>query len=534
MSSPLRSRGRFVLPALVALLALAPAGAPATAAAKAKAKAAKAPALVQPASCSATPLTRAQRTRDTDDDRRANWRDGDVDGDHRVNGRDGDVDGDHQSNGKDADVDGDGLRNGVDRDVDGDGRANASDPDVDGDGIPNAKDPDIDGDGIPNAKDPDIDGDCTVNGRDADSDGDGIPDTQDAAAFGDGAGQAARAASTTDRVPAAFFGLVANEAMGRTGAAQDAVLSEIRAAGAGTLRQKLDWASVERAPGQYTWTSFDQLMLGAARAGLHVLPILFNPPAFASADPQADGTAPPRDNADFAAFAAAAVRRYGPGGALWAAHPEVAPVPVASWQVWNEPNFKAYWPSGPDPAAYAAMLRAVGDAIHGADPAAEVVAAGLPESYSGISVVAYVEGLYAAGAKGAFDTLAVHPYARSAEQALAILEGARAVLDRHGDAAVPIWATELGWATDGPAAPYVVDAADQAALVTRTLTALVAQRAQLRLRGVVYYDWQDCGPYSGGTDFWGLHTGLHGVDGAPKPALAAFTATTQALTAPAA
>jgi hypothetical protein len=335
-------------------------------------------------------------------------------------------------------------------------------------------------------------------------------------------------AATNARVPAAFFGVVANEAMVRTGAERDQLLTEIRAAGAGTLRQELDWSSVEPTPGVQSWDRFDALVLAAARAGLHVLPVLFDPPPFRSSDPDpdADGTAPPRDNAAFAAFAAAAVARYGPGGSLWAAHPEVVPVPVSAWQVWNEPNVPAYWPAGPDPAAYAAMLRAVGDAIHRADPAAEVVTAGLPDSYSRVSVVAYLRGLYAAGARGAFDTLAVHPYARSAVRCVAILDGARAELDRHGDARVPIWATELGWASDGPVAPYRVGAGAQAALITQTFRALVDARVRLRLRGVVYYDWQDGAPYDG-TDFWGLHTGLHGLDGTPKPALAAFMQATR-------
>jgi len=520
MSVP-RSASRGLLAALVLVLAalIAP-------------TASDAAMVARPAACPGVAVPATALARDTDHDRRPNWRDGDVDGDGKPNGRDRDVDGDHQPNGRDRDVDGDGLRNAIDRDVDGDGRANVSDPDVDGDGIPNGRDPDVDGDGTPNGRDPDIDGDCVVNGRDRDSDGDGTPDPQDTTAYGTAAGQAASARAGVTRVPASFFGLVANEAMASSGAAQQDTLNQIRAAGAGTLRQKLDWATIERTPGQYTWGPFDALVLAAARAGVQVLPILFNPPAFASADPTADGTAPPRDNATFAAFAAAAVRRYGPGGALWAAHPEVPAVPITAWQVWNEPNFRAYWPTGPDPAGYAAMLRVVGAAIHGADPGAEVVAAGLPDTYSGMSVVDYLQGLYAAGARGSFDTLAVHPYARSAEQAVAIIEAARAVLDAHGDGTVPIWATELGWATQGPAAPYNVGPDAQAALLTRTLTTLVAEHDRLHLRGVVYYDWQDCGVYDGGTDFWGLHTGLHAIDGTPKPALAAFTQTTQALTAP--
>jgi len=429
------------------------------------------------------------------------------------------------------DSDHDGIVNARDRDIDGDGIFNSRDRDVDGDGIPNTRDRDVDGDGVPNLRDADVDGDCVANGRDADSDGDRVRDERDPTAFGPRPKARTAQAPATRAVSASFFGLVANEAMAASGDEQDAVMAQLRAAGAGTLRQKFDWAAVERTPGVYSWAATDALMLAAGRAGVAVLPILFNPPAWESAAPDAPGTAPPRDNGALAAFADAAVRRYGPGGTLWAAHPDAPAAPIHAWQVWNEPNFKAFWSTGPDPAAYAAMLRAVGDAIHTADPGAEVVAAGLPESYSAISVQRFVDGMYAAGAKGSFDTLAVHPYARSADETVWILEQARRALDRHGDRAVGLWATELGWATGGPPAPYRVREVDQARLMTQTLDALVAQRDRLRLRGAVYYFWQDCAPWPGGKDFWGLHTGLHRLDGSAKPALAAFVDGTRALSA---
>jgi hypothetical protein len=526
-----RIPGRFVLPALIALLAC-----PGAAEAKAHAHAASIrPAKVKvslPAACGGVAFTAAQKRRDADHDGIANYRDNDVDGDRIPNLRDLDLDGDRRRNGADRDSDGDGIVNRRDRDGDGDGVANGKDADVDGDGIANGKDADVDGDGIANGKDPDIDGDCLVNRRDPDSDGDGIPDKQDTQAYGMAKAASVTRTASPGTVPAAFFGLVANEAMGAgSSAAQDGVTAAIRAAGAGTLRQKLDWATIERSPGVYTWDAFDALVASATRAGLQLLPILFNPPAFHSGDPGADGTAPPTDNGTFAAFASAAVHRYGPGGAFWAAHPELTATPIHAWQVWNEPNFKAYWPTGPNPAGYAAMLRTVGGAIHAADAGANVVAAGLPDSYSGMSPVDFIEGLYAAGARGSFDTIAVHPYARSSDEALAILQAVRDELNRHGDGAVPIWATELGWATGGPAAQYTVDEATQAQMVQRTLTALVAARTSLNLAGVVYYDWQDCGAYAGGSDFWGLHTGLHRIDGSAKPALDAFTQTTHALTA---
>ncbi len=78
-------------------------------------------------------------------------------------------------------------------------------------------------------------------------------------------------------------------------------------------------------------------------------------------------------------------RRYGPGGSFWTAHPELAPSPIRSWQVWNEPNIQAFWATGPDPAAYVRMLDAVGAAIRAVDPGAEIVAGGLPYAGNGLT-----------------------------------------------------------------------------------------------------------------------------------------------------
>jgi hypothetical protein len=63
------------------------------------------------------------------------------------------------------------------------------------------------------------------------------------------------------------------------------------------------------------------------------------------------------------AWATQLVDRYGRGGSLWRAHPEVRPRPITSWQVWNELTLPVYWPSGPNARRYVNLLRAVGSAI---------------------------------------------------------------------------------------------------------------------------------------------------------------------------
>src|SRR5918993_758681 len=195
-------------------------------------------------------------------------------------------------------------------------------------------------------------------------------------------------------------------------------MAAIAGTGARVLRQPFYWSVMEPQRGRYDFSLYDAYIATAANANLRVLPILFDPPAFRSAGPVAGarrGTYPPASNTDFAFFAAALVRRYGPGGEFWQRHPELPQLPIQSWQVWNEPNIPVYWPSGPNPGEYAAMLRAVSSGIKAVDPGAKVVTAGLNESEIGIKLAPFLNGMYRAGAKGSFDVLALHPYAPASD-----------------------------------------------------------------------------------------------------------------------
>ncbi|MDX6677472.1 MAG: polysaccharide biosynthesis protein PslG [Solirubrobacteraceae bacterium] len=304
-----------------------------------------------------------------------------------------------------------------------------------------------------------------------------------------------------------------------------ATAAAIRDAGAGMVREPFSWARIETAPGHLDFSVYDTVMTAAASAGLKVLPVVMDPPAWRSTAPATGALRamyPPSDVAAMAALATALVQRYGPGGSFWASHPELSAAPIHSWQVWNEPNIPAFWATGPDPAGYVRMLRAVGAAIHAADPYAEVVTGGLPYAGAGIPVAQFVDGMYAAGARGTFDTLAIHPYAANPAGVLEILRLARAQLDRLGDPQRFMRATEFGWATGGPPVTITASEPAQAALLRDTLAALQQARGVLRLRGYVVFRWKDVGLNPGQADVWALHTGLLREDGTPKPALAAF------------
>jgi hypothetical protein len=306
-----------------------------------------------------------------------------------------------------------------------------------------------------------------------------------------------------------------------------AVAAAQRSAGVGLVRQSFSWARIETAPGQLDFSVYDDVVASAASAGLAVLPVVMDPPSWRSTAPATGsvrGMYPPRDPADMAWLATALVRRYGPSGSFWAAHPALPPVPIHSWQVWNEPNIPAFWSTGPDPAAYVRLLEAVGSAIRGADPTAEIVAAGLPYAESGMTIGAFIDAMYADGARGTFDTIAIHPYASSPAVVLGILQAVRQQLDRLGDPDRPIWATEFGWATGGPPVTVTTSETSQAKQLRDTIALMAQARDSLHLRGFIAYRWRDVGPNDGQNDVWALHTGLLRQDGSAKPALDAFRA----------
>ncbi len=330
-------------------------------------------------------------------------------------------------------------------------------------------------------------------------------------------------------LPSDFFGLVTEDTFAHPGSYRNTMLNRQAGMGIGLVRQTFDWATIERKRGVYDFTAYDGFVAALAAHHMELLPVLLDPPKFRSSAPSKGakaGTYPPKDFTSMGHFAALLVHRYGPNGTFWAQRPGLPKVPIRAWQVWNEPSLPAYWPSGPNPAQYTRLLKVVGAAIKRKDPGAEVVTAGIPESKLGIPFGTFLKGMYKAGAASAFDTMAIHPYAKDDAGVAAAIRSARQIMDSNGDTQAPIWVTEVGWASGGPASPFTVGLAGQASRISSTFNTLVSLRSQDHLRGVVYFDWRDGAPYAPKfRDFWGLHTGLLTLRGRDKPALRAMSDT---------
>lgn len=358
---------------------------------------------------------------------------------------------------------------------------------------------------------------------------------------------ASLSAVTADRaeakVPREFFGVVPSVPPTHLDMAQ------MNSMGVGTLRGLLVWPVVEPSPGVYHWNYFDQLVAAAAQQGIRVFPTVYGTPDWANffdANGECGSGCGPQGDAArnaFANFVAAAVRRYGPNGEFWqssggeCAVPPLCPeepaacgcnqpLPVRSWQLWNEQNSPKYWWPEPNPGAYARLVAAAGGAIRSVDPAAEVVLGGMwgpLDTDAVIPTSRYLKRFYAVpGIEGAFDAVAVHPYSPTVAGVKEQMLLARRAMRKARDAGTAIWVTELGWASGGPRNEGLVKTPKaQARLLDKSFRYLLEKRKAWKIRGITWYSWRDASAQE--TDCaWCPRAGLRTVSGGKKPASRAF------------
>jgi hypothetical protein len=329
---------------------------------------------------------------------------------------------------------------------------------------------------------------------------------------GGGGGGSGGAANGADQANDPFYGVVSAEPL-----PGGPLLARMGRGGVGTLRVNLSWGSVQStADAAFDWTHYDLVIGAAALYGIQVLATVYGsaPWAESTAEHPPLGSAQPR----FEQFVRAAVERYGSGGSFWREHPDLPEMPIANWQLWNEPNSHLFWKPAPDVSDYLKLLRGFEGTVHSADSGAKVLLGGLfPTPRGDITMKSFLTQLYQRGGGRLFDAAAVHPYAATPQRALASTAELRTLMARAGDRDKPIWITEVGWASTGTPPGLVVGPAGQADYLRRTFELVAADRDRLRIAGVIWYSLSDTpGP------LWVGHCGLFTVDGAPKPAWDAF------------
>jgi len=273
--------------------------------------------------------------------------------------------------------------------------------------------------------------------------------------------------------------------------------------------------------------TFDAAIKQLNAAGVEPVFVVSEAPAWSNGG-SSDVKVPPTDPNDFGDF----LKRF-------AAHNKTVGK-VAGYEVWNEPDENDFWHPGPDPIKYTAMLKAAYAGIKAGDPSAAVVAG--PTTGNNYS---WLDSLYAAGAAGSFDVVAVHTdtacldrapdefYRENGLLARFTFLGYRTVRDTmvaHGDGGKPIWMSELGWSSTGGSPtsctrgmwagqkPSGVTEANQAAYLTKAYACLANDPY------VTKADWFTMRDTSSEPVDELNHYGLLRTDGSPKPSLSAFRA----------
>lgn len=209
------------------------------------------------------------------------------------------------------------------------------------------------------------------------------------------------------------------------------------------VRYFVSWRALQPAPGAIApsaLASYEQVF-AQLPPGTKVILDVVDSPQWETGSPEEH--APPANPRDYAAFVGALAERFG--------------TKVAAYEIWNEEDAPAWWIGAPDPTAYAQLLEATYPVVKAADPSATVVLGGLTGND-----FQFLEGVYAAGAKGSFDAVGVHtdtacnklspyeflrgPEDRLLPDSFLAYREVHAVMLANGDDK-PIWMTELSWRT---------------------------------------------------------------------------------------
>lgn len=293
-----------------------------------------------------------------------------------------------------------------------------------------------------------------------------------------------------------------------------AVVTKLAAAGVKTVRMDIGWRSIQpsrpRRVSAWHVRLADRCVNLARAAGMEVLVTLLWTPSWANRG--ADRATPPRRAADFARFARWTARHFRGR--------------VSAYEVWNEPDGARFWKGGA--ARYVRLLRAAYPAIKAGDRDAKVVFAGTTHNNT-----RWISAAYRAGAKGAFDVMATHPYQGVGDEPPEVVGDAKSwwllthvaavheLMVRRGDGGKPIWFTEFGWSVhdnDPGTPPYRrgVTAETQATYLVRAIVLMRARFPYVE-RAVWYKD-----AAIAGEDTHEAGYGLLRADLSPRPAYAAL------------
>ena len=186
----------------------------------------------------------------------------------------------------------------------------------------------------------------------------------------------------------------------------DRYLPFVKDLAGGATFYEFEWCQVEPQPGQLDWGALDQVVRSSKRLGYEIMLKIRVGSCWATGgrrgeergDKRKTVSAMPQDLTAYQAFARAVVERYRPLG-------------VRQYAIENEVNARNFWDGSPQ--QYEQLVRLGAEAVHAADPKAEVLDSGIASPIYGVAIA---ERLLAQGREGEAVAAYQRYYARRGSQ----------------------------------------------------------------------------------------------------------------------
>jgi polysaccharide biosynthesis protein PslG len=272
----------------------------------------------------------------------------------------------------------------------------------------------------------------------------------------------------------------------------DADLDMLAATGVTYVRLDVMWEPVERTPGAYDWSTYDDLLRKLAVRHLRPLLILaYSNPLYEK------HIALPHNGRTLQTVSAPTAARSLEAFTRWAAAAATHFAPYDPvLEIWNEPDNDMFWPPRSNPREFAALARRTCAALRKASPGAVIIGPGAAkEPRDSRPVPEFLGGVLDRGLEECLDGVSVHPYVNISEvpRVPRNWELLRDLIRRAGGGLnrlpVPI-ASEWGVSTGGGGLLHRhPDDADQAFYLVRMMVLNAASGVPIS----IWYDWRDDG-----------------------------------------
>jgi hypothetical protein len=316
----------------------------------------------------------------------------------------------------------------------------------------------------------------------------------------------------------------------------------MRAARVHTLRYLFQWESVQPKNGtSFRWSPQDNFIGRLASRGIRVVPTVWGNPKWVTGYTAHAPIDRPKDRLAWQAFLKAVAKRYGPGGTYWSGRyhddfgQNAVPLPIQSWQIWNEPNLKKYWTPYPDPKKYGLLLQLSHSAISSVNSKAQIVIGGLPGyPSSGIRAWDFLRQLYnkVPSAKRNLDATALHPYGGTIDRVRQQIVQMRTTMKNADDKGTPLWISEIAWGSAPRDSVGINQGPEgQARMLRNAYKLILTNRTLWKVQRLFWYHWRD--PlHSMASCTFCSSAGLFRNNRSPKPAFSAFKSYSAVSTAP--